>query len=174
MTLPALDPRSISVGRDRGAHLLAIASARCGAQETVWQLRWRSPLVSFSQVSVPLAPIRSNTRERKAFSPQGTTRPSRPKEPSKHALAWAIAQLRKEIGTSCRMSDQQQRNLCTGIGASVWRAMNRGELRAGPSLAVFLQELICRLREVQSSQRAWCSLGGCALRGVINDQCIKR
>ena len=51
--------------------------------------------------------------------------------------------------------------------------MNRGELRAGPSLAVFLQELICRLREVQSSQRAWCSLGGCAVRGVINDQCTR-
>jgi hypothetical protein len=138
--------------RLRGARLIAIASGSRGSQETVWQLCWRSPLASFPQISVTLAPISSNTRERKAFSPQGTTRPSRPKGPSKRALAWAMAQLRKELGTGYRMSDKRQRNLCTGIGASVWRAMKRGELRAGPSLAVFLQELIIRLREAQSVQ----------------------
>jgi hypothetical protein len=123
--------------RLRGAHLIAIASTSRGSQETVWQLRWRSPLASFPQISVTLAPIRSNTRDRKAFSPQGTDRPSRAQDPSKRALAWAMAQLRKELGMGYRMSPERQRNLCTGIGASVWRAMKRGKLRAGPSLAVF-------------------------------------
>ena len=44
-------------------------------------------------------------------------------------------------------------------------------------MAVFLQELLFQLREaqsVQSSQRAWCSWGGWAVRGVINDQRAER
>ena len=163
--------------RLRGAHLIAIASDSRGARGTVWQLRWKSPLASFPQVTVPLAPIRSNTRDSKAFSPKGTVSPSNPNSPSKRALAWAMAQLRKELTTGYDMTNERRQNLCTGIGASVWRAMKRGEVRAGPSLAVFVREVVFRLREakgVQESQRAWCSWGGWAVRTVIDNQRAKQ
>ena len=162
--------------RLRGARLIAIASPSHGSRETVWQLRWRSPLASFPQVSVPLAPIRSNTRDLEAFSPNGTDSPSDSNGPSKRSLAWAMAQLRNELGTGYDMSNERRRNLCTGIGASIWRAMNRGEVQAGPSLAVFVQDVVFRLREaksVQESQRAWCSWGGWAVRCVIDDARVK-
>ena len=163
--------------RLRGAHLIAIASPSHGTRGTVWQLRWRSPLASFPQVSVPLASIRNITRDSKAFSPKGTGSLPKSNSPSKRALAWAMAQLQKDLGTGYNMSNERQRNLRTGIGASIWRAMNRGEVRAGPSLAVFVQEIIFRLREaksVQGSQRAWCSWGGWATRCVIDDERAKR
>ena len=88
-----------------------------------------------------------------------------------------MAQLRNELGTGYDMSNERRRNLCTGIGASIWRAMDRGEVRAGPSLAVFVQNVVFRLREaksVQESQRAWCSWGGWAVRCVIDDQRAKQ
>ena len=88
-----------------------------------------------------------------------------------------MAQLRKELNTSYDMSNDRRRNLCIGIGASVWRAMKRGQVRAGPSLAVFVQEVVFRLREaksVQESQRAWCSWGGWAVCIVIDDQRAKQ
>ena len=97
--------------RLRGAHLIAIASPGRGSRETVWQLRWRSPLASFPQVSVPLAPIRSNTRDLEAFSPKGTDSPSGSNGPSKRSLAWAMAQLRNELGTGYDMSDERRQNL---------------------------------------------------------------
>ena len=163
--------------RLRGAHLIDIATSSRGAQGTTWQLCWRSPLCSFPQVSVPLHPIRSNTRELKDFNPNGTNRPQQSNTPSKKALGWAMTQVRNELNTGYRMSKQRKKHLCTGIGANIWRVMKQGDIRAGPELAAFLREIIFRLQDAQGigdSQRAWCSWGGWAVQGVIEDQHVQQ
>ena len=99
-----------------------------------------------------------------------------PGSPNAKALAWAMAQLRREL-EGYQVTPQRRRFILTGIGSSLWRGMKSGAIRAGRQLAAFLHEIIQRLREAQGvreSQRAWCSWGGWAVRGVIDDECTKR
>ena len=88
-----------------------------------------------------------------------------------------MTQIRKELATGYRMSKQRKKHLCTGIGANIWRVMKQGDVRAGPDLAAFMREIIFRLQEAQGigdSQRAWCSWGGWAVQGVIEEQQVQR
>jgi hypothetical protein len=162
--------------RLRGAHLIAIASASHGSQKTVWQLQWRSPLGSFPQISVTLAPIRSNTRERKAFSPSGTDRPPRSNKPSKRALAWLMAKVRTELH-DYPISAHRKKAILTSIGASVWRAMKSGAVQAGGDLGKLLHELIQRLREanrIGEGVRSWSSWSGWCVHEIIGLQRAKQ
>jgi len=161
--------------RLRGAHLIAIASASRGAQETVWQLRWRSPLASFPQISVPPAST-IGPREEKAYSPNGTVRPSCPKEPSKRALRWVMAKVRNELH-GYPITSHRKNAILTGIGASLWRAMKSGAVRAGRELGKLLHELIQRLREanrIGESVRSWSSWSGWCVHEIIDLQRAKR
>ena len=158
--------------RLRGAHLIALAADSGGNQARVWQLRWRSPLASFPQISVPLAPIRTRTRDLKAFSPNGTDRRLETNHPSRRALAWAMAQIRAEL-TEYEITLARKRMILTGIGAAIWRAMKKGALKAGRALAAFVHDLILRLREacgIGNAVRSWCSWAGWAVRSIIEEQ----
>jgi len=161
--------------RLRGAHLIAIASVSRGSQETVWQLRWRSPLSSFPQISVPPASTIS-PREEKAYSPSGTIRPSRSNEPSKRALAWLMAKVRNELH-GYPITSHRKKAILTGIGASVWRAMKSGAVKAGRQLAALVHEIIQRLREacrIGDGVRSWCSWAGWCVHEIIGLQRAKR
>ena len=161
--------------RLRGAHLIALAADSGGNQAQVWQLRWRSPLASFPQICVPLAPIRSNTRDLKAFSPNGTNRRPETNRPSRRALAWAMAQIRAELA-EYEITTARKRMILTGIGAAVWKAMQKGALKAGRGLAVFVHDLILRLREARgigNAVRSWCSWAGWAVCNVLNERAAR-
>ncbi len=84
-----------------------------------------------------------------------------------------MTQLRNELGIGYCMSKYRKRHLCTGIGVNIWRVMKQGKVRAGLDLAAFMRQIIFRLQDAQGigdSQRAWCSWGGWAVHGVIQDQ----
>ena len=157
--------------RLRGARLISIATDSHGARGTVWQLRWRSPLCSFPQISVP--PPATHTPRERAFSPNGTNRPPKRNRPSPRALAWAMAQVRKTIRTSYPVSKSRERTICTGIAVNIWRAMQRGEVRAGPELGDFVHDILRRLsdaRGVGDKTRSWCSWGGWTVRVLVNER----
>jgi len=75
------------------------------------------------------------------------------------------------------MSRHRKKYLCTGIGGNTWRVMKQGNILAGPELAAFVREIIFRLQDAQGigdSQRARCSWGGWAVRGVLEDRHVQR
>ena len=157
--------------RLKGAHLISLAADSHGARARVWQLRWRTPLASFPQNSV--TPHSTYRPREKETSPNGTSRSTSPNPPSKRALRWAMAQVRKTLQASYPVSRSRERAICEGIGASLWRAMKRGEVRAGPELADFVAELLRRLsdaRGVGDRIRSWCSWGGWTVRTLVNER----
>ena len=84
-----------------------------------------------------------------------------------------MAQVRKTIRTNYLVSKSRERAIYTGIGATLWRAMRRGEIRAGPELAKFMRDLLQRLsdaRGVGDKVRAWCSWGGWTVRTLVNER----
>ena len=83
-----------------------------------------------------------------------------------------MAQVRKALA-SYPISKRRKRAICTGIAVSIWRAMQRGEVRAGPQLADFLAHLLRRLRDahaVGGEVRSWCSWAGWAVQSVLNER----
>jgi len=169
-----LSPKTVwrALRRLRGANLISVAAASHGTRATAWQLRWRSPLCSFPQLSVSPAPIRCNP-EKEDFNPKGTVSSidQQPK-PSKRALAWAAAQVRNEL-TEYYISRSRRQYIVTGITASLWRKMKQGEVHAGPELGAVVSDLIAWLRDargVSEDLRSWCSWAGWAVRGVLEDR----
>lgn len=156
--------------RLRGARLISLAVESNGNRAWVWQVRWESPLASFPQVCV--TPRSTLYPEKKELSPSGTNRPSRANKPSKKALAWAMAQVRKTIRASHPASKSHERTICDGIAVNLWRAMQRGEVHAGPELGGFVRDVLRRLsdaRGVGDRVRAWCSWGGWTVRTLVNE-----
>ena len=91
-------------------------------------------------------------------------------KPSRKALAWAMSQVRTMVNEDFAVSKPRQREILAGIGASIWRAMVHGKLKAGPNLAEFIRMLISRLREVRSGRfgpRAWCAYAGWLVKTTI-------
>jgi len=85
-----------------------------------------------------------------------------PNKPSPKALAWAMSQVRTAVNRDFRVNRARQKQILSGMGAAIWRAMVRGKLKAGPKLAAFIHDLIRRLLEVRRrfGARAWCTYGG--------------
>ncbi len=158
--------------RLRGAHLISLVGDSSGRRARTWQVRWRSPLFSFPQISVPPAPIRNKPRE-KAFNPTGTSRSTSAHPPSKRALRWAMSQVRKTIRESYPVSRSRERAICDGIAVNIWRALRRGEVRAGPELGDFVHDILRRLsdaRGVGDKVRSWCSWSGWTVRTLANER----
>ncbi|MCD6261940.1 MAG: hypothetical protein J7J52_02815 [Deltaproteobacteria bacterium] len=59
-----------------------------------------------------------------------------------------MAQIRAELA-EYEITTARKRMILTGIGAAVWKAMQKGALKAGRGLAVFVHDLILRLREAR-------------------------
>ena len=155
--------------RLQGAHLITLVAQGKRHSKAVFQLLWRSPLSSFPQFTSPLVYL----PEKKTYSPKGRTVSL---NPSKRALAWAMAQVRRELA-SYAITTRRKKLILTAIGASVWRSMLRGTLRAGRQLGEAVKGLIQRLREAQAignTQRAWCSCAGWMVQSELAEQSERR
>lgn len=159
--------------RLQGAHLIEMVDPGSGPHPATWKVLWRSYGGSFPQVSGTLAPIRNRTRDLRDFSPKGTPSPvDQQPTPSKRALAWAMAVVRKEL-SSYPIDTARKRLICTSVGSSLWQRMNRGEVHAGPELGAVVSDLIAWLRDARGigeGLRSWCSWAGWAVRGVLEDR----
>jgi len=83
-----------------------------------------------------------------------------------------MAQIRAELA-EYEITRARKRMILTGIGAAIWRAMKKGALKAGRGLAVFVHDLILRLREARgigNAVRSWCSWAGWAVQSVLNER----
>ena len=164
--------------RLRGAHLINIATDSRGARGTIWQLRWRSPLSSFPQFTVPPPPT-YRPRD-KAFSPNGTDRPlsdtnarglpnGRSSQmgvdagagppaiaktrPSPRALRWAAAEIRRAVRTF--PIDEPRRRLYVNTAmTALHRGVQVGRIQPGPQLGQVVARLCSELVEMRGGRPA--------------------
>jgi len=155
--------------RLRGAHLIQLIKRGTGGRNSVYQLLWRSPLASFPQKLV--TPFSSLYPEREASNHSRTNVPV-----STKAQRWAMSKIREEL-KNYEISWQRKNFILSGLGAALWRSLKRGEVKAGRQLGQVVREIIDRLRDalaIGNSLRSWCSWGGWAVRGVIDDERARR
>lgn len=141
-----------------------------------WSFKYKSPqkrmrYLNSVEHAKTLNPSTFRRRNKKKHSPNGTYRPMNSPRPSRKALAWAMAQVRKTLGEEFPVNKHHKREIVTGIGAGIWRAMRKGELLPGRQLRAFISELRRYLREVHSRRgvRRWCSFGGWVVRVILNE-----
>jgi hypothetical protein len=86
-----------------------------------------------------------------------------------------MAKVRSELH-GYPITPHRKQAILTGIGASVWRALKSGAIRAGRELGRLLHELIQRLREanrIGKGVRSWCSWSGWCVHEIIGLQRAK-
>jgi len=153
--------------RLRGAHLIALRTQGRRHTKAVFQVMWRSPLSSYQQAIDPLAI--TSIPEKESYSHKGRAVPV---NPSTKALAWAMARIRDELA-DYGITAKRKRLILTGLGASLWRSMKSGAVKAGKQLAAIVRGIIQRLREAQgiaNNLRSWCSCAGWMVRGELSEQ----
>jgi hypothetical protein len=87
-----------------------------------------------------------------------------------------MARIRSELH-DYPITPHRKQAILTGVGASVWRAMKRGAVKAGRDLGKLLHELIQRLREanrIGESVRSWSSWSGWCVHEIVDLQRAKR
>jgi hypothetical protein len=154
-----------------GAHLIALLAVGRGTRASTWQLCWSSVFCTFQHARGALSPIRSRTRDSKAFSPKGTE--TRPKDqPGQRALRWAAAQVRRELASGFTADPTKGRAIVTGVQAALWRAVAAGSVRPGPHLGRVVRGVLCRLHEAHErapAMRPWSAWAGWAVKLAVDE-----
>ena len=141
-----------------------------------WSFKYKSPrnrmrYLNSVEHAKTVNPSTYRRKNKKVYSPRGTSRPRKSPHPSRKALAWAMVQVRKTLDQNFPTNRTRKREILAGVGASIWRAMLRGDLSPGKALARFVTELCHRLLAAhsRSGARPWYAFGGWIVRTILTE-----
>lgn len=155
-----------------GAKLIRIVCSGRGSRPTIYRLCWE--FRSFPQPRAPLSPTPSFQRNRKK-APAETYRGLRPRRSegrlTSRALRWAMAQLRRYIGT-WGLAPPRRETLLQAFGVALWRAIRLQLVRTRQHLRRLLLEIKSRLRTAPAGVSADPHWAHCYAGGVTRDALV--